>query len=285
MARPPRPLMWPRYLPSADRPGAVQSAPMGGCTNCAAKTGCSHRKGDMFSALDEALARLYPTRTWGQPDDLARFGAGIDEADGVALAEELAAELSASTFFRPGDDDEYCDYIYILCVGREPCLVQLRDGEVPVPDELASDPTAAVREQYLRVCLSQMARMAGVQQVAMQLDRAVDDGGARGGSAPAGSGGSAVGGGLAELGDGYVIREQPRAGVFDAPLLRRFQRLVALLPAYDILHLDFGEISAPPPGFAPGDYQRLYGGEPHTSNYVFYPQPSNMQQVCYLPAG
>lgn len=262
MARPPRPLMWLRYLPSAGRPSAVQSAPMGGCTNCAAKTGCSHRKGDMFSALDETLARLYPTRTWGQPDDLARFGAGIDEADGAALAEELAAELSASTFFRPGDDDEYCDYIYILCVGREPCLVQLRDGEVPVPDELATDPTAAVREQYLRVCLSQMARMAGVQQVAMQLDRAVDDGG-----------------------DGYVIREQPRAGVFDAPLLRRFQRLVALLPAYDILHLDFGEISAPPPGFAPGDYQRLYGGEPHTSNYVFYPQPSNMQQVCYLPAG
>lgn len=229
---------------------------MGGCTNCGAKSGCDDRKGHMFAELEHTLARLYPTRVWGRPDDLARFGAGIDEDDAQALAEELAGALDASTFFRPGEPDEYCHYIYVLCVGREPCLVQIRDGDVPVPDEIASAGEGHIREQYLRVCLSDMARVAGVQQTAMALDRV--DG-------------------------GYLIREEPRPGVYDAPLLRRFQRLVALLPAYDILHLDFGEISAPPAGFEPGDYSRLYGGAPHTANYLFYPQPSNMHVTSFVP--
>lgn len=229
---------------------------MGGCTNCAAKTGCNDRKGHMFGELEQVLERLYPTRTWGAPDDLARLDAGIDEADGHALAEELAASLDAATFFRAGEPEEFCDYIYVLCVGREPCLVQLRDGEVPVPAEIAADPHASIREQYLRVCLSHVARMAGVQQIAMSLD-AVDG--------------------------GYVITESPRSGVYDAPLLRRFQRLVSILPAYDILHLDFGEISAPPAGFSPGNYAALYGGEPHTANYLFFPQPSTTQVTCFVP--
>lgn len=209
----------------------------------------------MFAEIERALIELYPTRTWGQPDDMARFGAGVTEEDAQALAEELAAALDASTFYRPGEADEYCDYIYILCVGREPCLVQIRDGEVPLPRELGREP---VREQYLRVCLSHMARMAGVQQTAMELERAGDD---------------------------VLIRELPRAGVYDAPLLRRFQRLVALLPAYDLVHLDFGEISSPPPGFDAGQYSSLYGGEPHLSNYLFFPQPATMQTTCLLPAG
>jgi hypothetical protein len=214
----------------------------------------------MFAEIEQALERLYPSRTWGEPDDLVRFGAGVSEDDGQALAEELAAELGASTFFRPGEAEEYCDYIYVLGLGREPCLVQIRDGGVPLPEELAGElqgqgPGHVISEQYLRVCLSQMARMAGVQQVAMELS----------------------------LADGaYVVREMPRSGVYDAPLLSRFQRLVALLPAYDIVHLDFGEISAPPKGFDPGEYGHLYGGEPHTANYLFYPQPSTTQTTCLL---
>jgi hypothetical protein len=214
----------------------------------------------MFAEIEQALERLYPTRTWGEPDDLVRFGAGVDEDDGQALAEELAAELGASTFYRPGDAEEYCDYIYVLGLGREPCLVQIRDGGVPLPGELAAElgdqgPGHVITEQYLRVCLSQMARMAGVQQVTMELSL---------------------------VADAYVVREIPRSGVYDAPLLSRFQRLVALLPAYEIVHLDFGEISAPPRGFEYGEYSRLYGGEPHTANYLFYPQPSTMQTTCLL---
>lgn len=232
---------------------------MGGCTRCAAKAGCDHRKGDMLAQVELTLASLYPTRRWGEPDDAVRFGAGISESDGQALSDELGHALDAATFFRAGRPDEYCDYIYILCLGREPCLVQIRDAEVPVPDEIRDGD--AIDELYLRVCLSSMARMAGVQQVAMSLRR---------------------------TGDEAVIREAPRAGVYDAPLLHRMQRLVSLLPAYDILHLDFGEISSPPDGFDPGDYGALYGGVPHRANYLFYPQPSTTQVTevlaCHGPA-
>jgi hypothetical protein len=227
----------------------------GGCTNCGAKAGCDHRKGSMLEVVEQVMSRLYPTRRWGEPDDDARFAAGIDDEDGQALADELARELDAATFFRRGGPDEYCDYIYVLCLGREPCLVQVRDGEVPVPAEIGEG--ALIREQYLRVCLSSMARVAGVQQTALELER---------------------------LGDEAVIRESPRAGVYDAPLLRRFQRLVALLPAYDILHVDFGEISAPPEGFDPGDYAERYGvAAPHRANYLFYPQPTTTEVISVLP--
>jgi hypothetical protein len=224
---------------------------VGGCTNCAAKPGCDDHKGTMLGAVEETLARLYPTRCWGEPDDGARFGAGVSETDGQALAEELAAELDAVSLFRPGQEDEYCDFIYVLCVGREPCAVQIRDGQVPVPDEIADlGEGDRIVEQYLRVCLSSMARLAGVQQTAVELTRSGDD---------------------------LIIRELPRAGVYDAPLLRRFQRLVAILPAYDITHVDFGEISAPPEGFDPGAYVERYGVLPHRANYLFYPQPTTTE--------
>jgi hypothetical protein len=218
--------------------------------------GCDDRKGSMLDVVEQELARLYPSRCWGEPDDAARFGAGVSEADGQALADELAAELDAVAVYRAGQEEEYCDYIYVLCVGREPCAVQIRDGQVPVPDELAElDEQAVIREQYLRVCLSSMARLAGVQQTAIELGRSGED---------------------------LVIRELPRAGVYDAPLLRRFQRLVAILPAYDILHVDFGEISAPPDGFDPGDYARRYGVLPHRANYLFYPQPTGTEVTTIL---
>ena len=228
---------------------------MSGCTNCAAKSGCSDRKGTMLGFVGDELERLYPTRVWGEPDDEQRFGAGICHHDGEALAEELAQILDASTLYREGGEDEYCDYIDILCVGREPSVAQMRYLGAPIPAEVGAAP---LRELYLRVCLSTMSRMAAVMQVAVHLD--------------------------VEQGD-LVVRELPRPGVFDAPLLHRFQRLVATLPAYDIVNVDFGEISAPPPGYAPGDYAELYGGEPHVANYLFFPQPSTMRtQTVLAPA-
>lgn len=227
---------------------------MGGCTNCGEKKGCDHRKGEMFAVLDDVIARLYPTRRWGEPSDQQRLDAGIDPDDGSALAEEIGQELSAATFFRPGSDDECCDYVYVLCLGREPCAIQLRDGEVPVPDELGDGDR--IDELYLRVCLSSLARIAGVQEVAISAER---------------------------LGDELLITERPRAGVYDAPLLARFQRLVALLPAYGVTHVDFGEISAPMPDFDPGDYAARYGCEPHRANYLFYPQPSTTEVTTLVP--
>ena len=76
-----------------------------------------------MESVDHALAALYPTKTWGEPDDAA--SAGISHEDLAALADELAGELGAATFVREGGDDEPCDYIYVLCMGRTPCVVQV----------------------------------------------------------------------------------------------------------------------------------------------------------------
>jgi hypothetical protein len=217
-----------------------------GCTNCKSKTGCDDRKGSMMSEVDRALAELYPTRTWGEADDTLIAGPTPDELAG--LADELASELGAATFVRPGTDDEPCDFIYVLCLGRAPCIVQVRDHGVPVPAEWRDAP-GAISEMYLRVVIGQRRRMAAVQQVAIDLVRD---------------------------GDAFLVREQPRAGVYDAPLLHRMQKLVAILPAYDLLHLDFGEIAHAPPEFEPGIWKDLYGAAPAIANYLFYPQPTTM---------
>ena len=223
---------------------------VGGCTNCKAKSGCDDRKGDMLASVDRTLDELYPTRTWGQPIDAI---AGPSPGELAGLAEELAGELRAATFVRPGGDDEPCDYIYVLCVGRTPCIVQARDHGVPVPDEW----DAEIHEQYLRVVVSQRARVAAVQQVAVDAVRTPD---------------------------GVIVREAPRAGVYDAPLLARMQKLVAILPAYELLHVDFGEIAHAPPGYQAGAWRELFGGDPSIANYLFYPQPTTMISTTLVEA-
>ncbi len=225
---------------------------MSGCTNCGGKTGCDDRKGGMFDALDHTLGRLYPSRTWGERDELVGLDAGLGADDIAALAEELATELDAATFVRPGAIDETCDYIYVLCMGRPPCAVQVRDHGVAPPAEWT---TGGVSELYLRICVSHVARMVGVQEVAIDVTSDAD---------------------------GIAIRERPRAGVYGAPLLRRMQRLVAILPAYDLIHLDFGEIAGPPEGFAPGAWTGLYGGKPAIANYLFYAAPTTMIATAWL---
>jgi hypothetical protein len=229
-----------------------------GCTNCKSKTGCDHRKGEMLASVDQALAQLYPTRTWGEPDDGHGDGplAGLARDELAALADELAGELRAATFVQPGGDDEPCDYIHVLCMGRSPCAIQVRDHGVPPPAEWASSVGhGGIRELYLRLVVSQRARVAAVQQVAVEV-------------VPAGR--------------GYLVSERPRAGVYDAPLLPRMQKLVAILPAYELLHVDFGEIAHAPPGFHAGGWRELFGGEPAIANYLFYPQPTTMVATGFI---
>jgi hypothetical protein len=225
-----------------------------GCTNCKSKTGCDDRKGSMMASVDQALEQLYPTRTWGEPDDHEVAGLLPDEL--AALADELASTLGAATFVRPGGDDEPCDFIYVLCLGRTPCIVQVRDHGVAVPAEWhGAAATGSISELYLRLVVSQRARVAAVQQVAVELVRAPR---------------------------GFLVREQPRAGVYDAPLLPRMQKLVATLPAYELLHVDFGEIAHAPPGFHAGTWRELFGGEPSIANYLFYPQPTTMIATGFI---
>lgn len=208
----------------------------------------------MMTSVDQALEQLYPTRTWGEPDDQEVAGLPADEVAG--LADELASTLGAATFVRTGGDDEPCDYIYVLCMGRTPCIVQVRDHEVAAPAEWhAATATGSLRELYLRLVVSQRARVAAVQQVAVEL----------------------VG-----TNAGFLVRELPRAGVYDAPLLSRMQKLVATLPAYELLHVDFGEIAHAPPGYHAGTWRELFGGEPSIANYLFYPQPTTMIATGFI---
>jgi hypothetical protein len=200
----------------------------------------------MFAAIDEAMARLYPTRRWADRDEEAAFGAGVSAGEGRALARALASRLKALAVYRPGTAEETCDYVYVLCLGRTPSLFELREGLADPSDEAAE--AGAAEELYLRVALSTVARFAGVQQVAMSGQRAQDG--------------------------RLVIAETTRAGVFDPVLLKRFQALVAVLAEHDIRHLDFGEISGAPEGYDPGDYAERYGGAPAVANYLFFPQPA-----------
>lgn len=225
----------------------------------------------MMAEVEDALARLYPGRTWGEPDDEAALAlrggaAALAEIPEVlaGLADELASELRAAAFVRPGNEDEPCDYIYVLCLGRTPCILQVRDHEVPAPDEW--DEGAPIVEQYLRVCVSHRAPMAVLQQVTLEARVSQLDGERA-----------------------VTVRELPRAGVYDAPLLSRMQRAVAILPAYGLLHLDFGEIAGPPEGYEPGQWPKLYataGGaaRPAIANYLFFPQPATMVSTACVTA-
>ncbi len=226
---------------------------MGGCTNCSGKTGCNDRKHGMLGQVQQWLERLYPSRSWGALDDEVAMVSGVSSQDLAALAEELSTELKAAAIVRPGADEDLCDFIYLLCQGREPCALQMRYGDVPMPEELSE--SDVLSEFYLRIALSSVAPLAVVQQVAVQL--------------------SCVEG-------AWILREETAAGVYDAPLLRRFQRLVAILPAYGLTHVDMGEISQAPEGFSHGDYEEFYGRAPHTVNYLFFRSPSTMSVTSTL---
>jgi hypothetical protein len=222
----------------------------GGCTDCGRKGGCDHRKGDMFAALDAAMQRLYPDRRWGARSEPAQ-PEGVPLELIPILSGQLAARLKTLVVHLPGGPDETCDYLHVLCLGRAPSLLEIREGLAPAGALFGGAGEAAdeaVEELYLRVVLSTVAPFAAVQQV-----------------------------GLIARADGETIwiEETVRAGVFDPVLLPRFRTLVAVLIEHGLRHLDFGEIAEAPSGYDPGDYGERYGGVPGVANYLFYPQPSS----------
>jgi hypothetical protein len=200
----------------------------------------------MFAAIEEALLRLYPDRCWHERTDAPVRG--VSATLGLGLAERLARRLSARTVFLPGTEPGSCSYVYVLCTGRPPALIDRREGfgpAAPIADD--SPGRGALEELYLRVALSGLAPFAAVQQATLRGE---------------------------PLGDRLLVEETPRSGVFDPLLLRRFQQLVAVLAELGIRHLDCGEIVEGPAGFDPGDYPRRFGGQPGIINYLFFPQPA-----------
>lgn len=225
------------------------------CTECGRKGGCDHRKGAMFAAIDDALARLYPTRRWGERDD----GAAMDAGEVVALAGDVAAlaarRLEAQTLVRPGSDDEWCEYVYVLCFGRRPTILELREGGVPVAD-VWDEATGALEERHLRVALSTLGRFAAVQEVAIRAERA---------------------------GDAIVVTEAPRTGVFDPVLLPRMRKLLAVLAELDVRNLDFGDLTVAPEGYDAAAYRERFACDATLANYLFYPQPASSITTAVIP--
>jgi hypothetical protein len=217
------------------------------CTNCNKTEGCETEKGPQRSLIDDTLSLVYPGGVWGQPDDEARFGNGLRPGEIRRLARAISVACRAPVFVRPGGPDDVCEFVYVLCVGREPSLLEVREGKVEPEME-------TVREQYLRVAFSTVARAACIQQVSLELD-------------------------------GDVVREVPSPGVYDDKLLKRMRAIVDLVEASGLEHLDFGLVDPPHPSTTPGDYVERYGVEPAIVNFLFYAQPARTVTTTILSRG
>lgn len=254
---------------------------MGGCgtckSECGREDGCGTRKAEQTVILDRLLAELYPSRRWGQPDEARCFRNGLGEAEVLRLGQQLADVLKAPVYFVPGGPDDFCDFLYVLCVGRPPALVELRaEPEAAATADGATGAltpeAAAIRERYLRLCCSRIVRAVCVQEVAMELEL--------GAAASDGSDGAAP-----DLASVAVIKELPLPGVFDPKLLKRFQKTVDLLMAQGIEHLDMGLLDVPAgqrelDGTA---YVERYGDEPALLNFFFYAQPVRTAALSFVP--
>lgn len=233
-------------------------------SECGREDGCGSRKAAQKEILDELTARLYPTRQWGEADPRANIEDGLSSAEVLTLAQRLSTALRVPAYVMPGGEDDLCSFIYLLCLGREPSILELREGQSTVSDDssmwLEAD---TLRERYLRVSCSTLGRLACVQEVAMELSTRTSD-------CPPGM---------------AVIRELPQPGVFEPMLLKRFQRTVDLLQAHGVEHLDMGLLDVDAEAFAlkPGPYTARFGTTPALLNYLFYASPVLTATASYLP--
>ena len=251
-------------------------------SECGREDGCGSRKATQKELLDGLIARLYPRRTWGEPDDAACFRGGLHRSEVTRLGQQLATALKAPAYVQAGGPADLCAFIYVLCLGREPSLLELRAAgggaaeagpaeagpTVPGPDAAApgsglSPEADTIRERYLRIACSGITRAACVQEVALELHTSRE-------LCPPG---------LA------MIKEIPLPGVFDPKLLKRFQKTTDLLLAHGVEHLDLGLLDVPAAefGLRGGDYARRFGVEPALLNFFFYAQPVQTAAAAFVP--
>ena len=245
-----------------------------GCSTC--KTGCQTedggcgpRKALQKDRLTALIAQHYPQGCWGDPSLTGIDEAGVGADELLTLAQELSTVNKTPCYVVPGGEGDLCHFIYVLCLGREPSLIELRDEVQRGLRPSLWLEGEHLRERYLRLSVSTLTRAACVQEVGLELD--VDASEPRGLEATEP---------LAQL------REVPLPGVFTAGLLKRLQRTVDLLQAHDIEHLDMGllDVDASTLGLNPGDYPQRFGAPPSVLNYFFYAQPVQMTTVSWLPA-
>lgn len=230
------------------------------CTDCGRKGGCDHRKTGMFDAIDGAMARLYPTQRWDERDDASTLDGQTAADRAGALADRVSKTLKTLALVRPGAAEEFSDFVYVMCFGRQPSLIELREGIAAVADVWDESAVAAaggvIEERHLRVALSALAPFAGIQEVALRLEQVDGD---------------------------LILTEMPRTGVFDPVLLPRMQKLVGVMAELDLRNLDFGDLTAPPSGFDHSAYRERYGCDPMIANYLFYPQPASSITTTVIP--
>jgi hypothetical protein len=229
-------------------------------SECGREDGCGTRKAEQKDILDALVARLYPSRSWGDAEPEASLAERLELPEVVQLASRLATALRTPAYVLPGGDEDLCAFIYVLCLGREPSILELRDGAAGRDFPIEAD---TLRERYLRIACSQMGRLACVQEVALELS-------VRGDDCPSGM---------------AVIREVPLPGVFTPALLKRFQRTVDLLQAHGIEHLDMGllDVEASAFGLLAGDYVERFGTSPALVNYLFYAAPVQTLTTTFVP--
>jgi len=229
-------------------------------SECGREDGCGTRKAVQKDVLDALVARLYPSLTWGDAAPEACLEERLELPEVVQLASRLSTALRTPAYVLPGGEEDLCSFIYVLCLGREPSILELRDGGVREDFPIEGD---TLRERYLRIACSQIGRLACVQEVALEMSIRDDD-------CPSGM---------------AMIREVPMPGVFTPALLKRFQRTVDLLQAHDIEHLDMGLLDVDASGFGltAGDYVERYGAAPALLNYLFYAAPVQTVTTTFVP--
>jgi hypothetical protein len=220
----------------------------------------------MMGEVNDTLERLYPSKRWHERADHLAMTSGVSQEEGRQLALALCQKLKAFALYKPGTPEDFSDYIYVLCFGRQPSILEVREGVIDLADFIAQAPEgeeSGVKELYLRVALSSLCPFAAVQEVRMSLSLLDNEPG------------NAV--------SGAIVEEQVRAGVFDPILLARYQKLVAVLAETNIRNIDFGEINEAPEGFDGSAHEEMFGAKATIANYLFFAGPSaGISAECVL---
>lgn len=218
-------------------------------SECGREDGCGSRKAAQKDILEALVQKLYPSRVFGESALLDDNEARMELPEVIRLASQLSTALRVPAYVLPGGDADHCAFIYLLCLGREPSVLELREG-LQGDFQLEAD---TLRERYLRIACSSLGRLACVQEVALELS-------VRDSDCPTGM---------------AMIREIPMPGVFTPQLLKRFQKTVDFLQAHDVEHLDMGllDVDAASFGLLPGEYEGEFGTPPALLNYLFYAAP------------